>query len=85
MHFCAIHLDDHGAPDGGGEDVYVVLPGAAKTALAVPLDALAQVLALLEQAVGSDAWPRCPACGAAIPRLGGGCVFGCTVRAAASG
>jgi hypothetical protein len=69
MHFCAIHLDDLGAPDGGEEEVYVVVPGDAKTALAVPLDALAQFLPLLEQAVGGDAWPRCPACGAAIPRL----------------
>jgi hypothetical protein len=69
MHFCAIHLDDLGAPDRGQEEVYVVVPGAAKTALAVSLDALAPFPTLLDQAVGSDARPQCPACGAPIPRL----------------
>jgi hypothetical protein len=69
MHFCAIHVDDLGAPDRGEEEVYVFVPGAAKPALAVPLDALAPFLALLEKAVGADTWPQCPACGAPIPRL----------------
>lgn len=64
MHFCAIHLDEDG-PAGCGEEVFVVVPGAAKTAIAVPLDGLP----LLEQAVGSESHPLCPACGSEIPRL----------------
>jgi hypothetical protein len=69
MLFCAINLHDLAAPPGREEEVFVVVPGAAKTAIAVPLDALARFLPLLEQAVGRDAWPQCPECGAAIPRL----------------
>ena len=66
MHFCAVHLDDPGgAPD---EEVFLVVPGAAKTAIAVPLDALAQFLPLLERAAGGDELPRCPACGTGIPQ-----------------
>jgi hypothetical protein len=68
MHFCAIHLDDApSAPDA--EEVYVVVPGGSKTAMAVPLDALAQFLPLLERAVGGPARPRCPTCAAEIPQL----------------
>jgi hypothetical protein len=66
MHFCAIHLDDvPSAPDA--EEVYVVVPGGSKTAMALPLDALPQFLPLLERAVGGPSRPRCPACGAEIP------------------
>lgn len=68
MHFCAIHLDDDGAPPGD-EEVYVVVPGGTKTAMAVPLDALPAFLPLLEQAVGATGLPACPDCGAAIPKL----------------
>jgi hypothetical protein len=68
MHFCAIHLDD--APRSPeAEEVYVVVPGGSKTAMAVPLDALAQFLPLLERAVGSASRPRCPACAVEIPKL----------------
>jgi hypothetical protein len=68
MHFCAIHLDD--APRSPrAEEVYVVVPGGSKTAMAVPLDALAQFLPLLERAVGGPSRPRCPACAAEIPKL----------------
>lgn len=68
MVFCALHLDRaEDVPDE--EEVYLVVPGAARTALAVPLDALPAFLPLLEQAVGADALPECPACGAEIPRL----------------
>ena len=68
MHFCAIHLDDLG-PCHGEEEVYVVVPDAAKTAMAVPLDALPAFLPVLEHAVGSTSFPRCPACQAELPRL----------------
>jgi hypothetical protein len=68
MHFCAVHL----AQDGGmlgDEEVYVIVPGGSKTAMAVPLDALPRFLALLDQAIGGNSRPRCPQCGAAIPDL----------------
>ena len=68
MHFCAIHLDDAPrSPDP--EEVYVVVPGGSKTAMAVPLDALAQFLLMLERAVGGTSRPRCPTCAAEIPKL----------------
>jgi len=64
--FCVIHLD---APCAEPEDeeVYVVVPGAAKTAIALPLDALAQFLPLLEQAVRELAPAQCPLCSATMP------------------
>ncbi|MGH2942095.1 MAG: hypothetical protein ACRDLN_04900 [Solirubrobacteraceae bacterium] len=68
MHFCAVHLDDACRPPDD-EEVYVVVPGTTRTAIAVPLDALPHFLPLLEQAVGNDARPACPACAAEIPRL----------------
>jgi hypothetical protein len=67
MHFCAIHVDESAC--AGESDVYVVVPGTARTAWAVPRDALPQFLPVLEQAVGSDDRPRCPACGARLPKL----------------
>jgi hypothetical protein len=67
MHFCAIHVDESAC--AGESDVYVVVPGTARTAWAVPRDALPQFLPVLEQAVGSDHRPRCPACGADLPKL----------------
>lgn len=68
MHFCAVHLHDPCWPPGE-EEVYVVVPGTSKTVIAVPLDALPQFLPLLEQVVGGDARPACPACAEQIPRL----------------
>jgi hypothetical protein len=68
MHFCAIHLDEASWPPDE-EEVYVVVPGGSKTAMVVPLDALAQFLPLLEQAVGGPSPPTCPACAAKIPKL----------------
>lgn len=68
MVFCALHLDPEDLPPGQ-EEVYLVMPGGAKTALAVPLDGVPEFLPLLERAIGSASLPRCPACGAEIPRL----------------
>lgn len=68
MHFCAIHLDDAPAAPAA-EEVYVVVPGGSKTAMALPLDTLAQFLPLLERAVGGPSRPRCPTCAAEIPKL----------------
>lgn len=68
MVFCALHLDR--AEDVlGEEEVYLVMPGGAKAAFAVPLDALPEFLPLLEAAAGHDALPSCRVCGAEIPRL----------------
>lgn len=69
MVFCVIHLDPPSDPPED-EEVYVIVPGAAKTAMAVPLDALPQFLSLLEQAIGGDVPPACPKCQTAIPNLG---------------
>lgn len=69
MHFCAIHLLDLAAPPGCEEEVLVVVPDSGKTAIAVPLDALAAFLPLLEQVVGHADRPQCRGCGAAIPKL----------------
>jgi hypothetical protein len=64
MHFSAIHLAD---VPSAGEEVYVVCPGGAKTAIAVPLDALPQFLPLLAQAAADLPPPRCSACSARLP------------------
>lgn len=71
MIFCAINLHDLAAPRGleHEEEVFVIVPGAAKTAIAVPLDALPHFLPILEEAGGREAWPQCPSCSAEIPRL----------------
>lgn len=64
MHFSVIHLAE--APSEG-EEVFVVIPGGTKTAIAVPLDDLAVFLPLLAQAAGDLPPPRCPACSARLP------------------
>jgi hypothetical protein len=71
MVFCALQLPDVAAPPGRDEEVFMVVPGTAKIAIAVPLDGLARFLPLLDQAIGRPSRPRCPACGAAIPGLEG--------------
>ena len=68
MVFCLMHLDAPGAP-GEDEEVYVVVPGAEKTAIALPLDALPQFLPLLEQAVRDLPSAQCSACHATLPGL----------------
>jgi len=68
MIFCVIHLDPPCAtPDE--EEVYVVVPDAGKTAIALALDALPQFLPLLAQAAGDRPTPQCTACMAALPNL----------------
>jgi hypothetical protein len=64
MRFSVIHLADVPAD---GEEVYVVLPGGSKTAIAVPLDALPAFLPLLAQACRDLPPPRCPACSEQLP------------------
>jgi hypothetical protein len=64
MHFSVIHLAEVPSED---EEVFVVVPGGTKTAIAVPLDALPQFLPLLAQAAEDLPPPRCPACAARLP------------------
>jgi hypothetical protein len=64
MHFSVIHLAD---VPRRGEEVFVVIPGGAKTVIAVPLDALAHFLPLLAQAATGLPPPCCPACSARLP------------------
>lgn len=71
MIFCAINLSDLAAPPGleQQEEVFVIVPGASKTAVSVPLDALPRFLPILEEAGGREGLPQCQCCGAEIPRL----------------
>jgi hypothetical protein len=64
MQFSLIHLAEVPSED---EEVFVVVPGGAKTAIAIPLDALPQFLPLLAQAAGELPPPRCPTCSAQLP------------------
>ena len=65
MVFCVIHLDPPGAT-AEDDEVYVVVPGSAKTTIALPLDALPGFLPLLAEAVGDLPLPLCAACGATM-------------------
>jgi hypothetical protein len=64
MRFSLIHLAEVPCE---GEEVLVVLPGGTKTAIAVTLDALPQLLPLLAQAAEDLPPPCCPACSAPLP------------------
>jgi hypothetical protein len=64
MHFALVHL---GVTPASDEEVLITVPGGAKTVIAVPLDALAHVLPLLDQAVESQPRACCPACSAVLP------------------
>jgi hypothetical protein len=66
MQFSVIHLAE---VPSEGEEVFVVVPGGTKTAIAVPLDALPQFLPLLAQASGELPPPCCPACSARLPAV----------------
>jgi hypothetical protein len=64
MQFSLVHLAEVPSAD---EEVFVVVPGGTKTAMAVPLDALPQFLPLLAQAAAELPPPRCPVCSARLP------------------
>jgi len=64
MHFSLIHLAE---VPREGEEAFVVIPGGAKTVIAVPLDALPHFLPLLAQAAKGLPPPRCAACSARLP------------------
>jgi hypothetical protein len=64
MQFSVIHLAE---VPSEGEEVFVVVPGGAKIAIAVPLDALPQFLPLLAQAAEELPPACCPACSARLP------------------
>jgi hypothetical protein len=66
MHFSLIRLADQPVE---GEEVYVVVPDGSRTAIAVPLDALADFLPILDEARSELAAPRCPACWAKLPAI----------------
>lgn len=66
MLFAVIHLAE---VPREGEEVFVVVPAGTKTAIGVPLDALARFLPLLAQAVGDLPPPRCPVCSARLPAV----------------
>ena len=68
MVFCVVHLDAPSEPPED-EEIYVVVPGAAQTAIALPLDALPRFLPLLEQAVADLPPPQCTSCRATMPSL----------------
>ena len=65
MRFCLIHVDDEDL--GPEETAMVVVPGAGKTALEVPLDALPQFLPLLAEATADLPAPICRGCGGELP------------------
>jgi len=67
MRFCLIHLPDDAAT--ADPEVILVVPGCERTAIAVPLDALPEFLALLDEAVELGE-QRCPACDASLPGWG---------------
>jgi hypothetical protein len=64
MQFSLIYLTEVPC---AGEEVFVVVPGGTKTAMAVPLDALPQFLPLLAQAADALPPPCCPVCSARLP------------------
>lgn len=63
-HFALIHLE---ATPLRGEEVLVAVAGAGKTVIAAPLDALPDLLPLLDRAVQDQPRASCPACSAALP------------------
>ncbi|MDX6690588.1 MAG: hypothetical protein QOG15_2045 [Solirubrobacteraceae bacterium] len=67
MHFALMHLDDTAAP---AEEALIAVPGAGKTVIAVPLDALPGFLPILDEAVADQPPACCPACSAELPARG---------------
>jgi hypothetical protein len=64
MRFYLIHVPDDAASDTA--EVTVVVPGAARAAIMVPLDALPGFLPLLHEAAAGVGEPRCTACDAPL-------------------
>lgn len=65
MPFAVIHVDDE---DGGPEEeAYVVVPGGEKVALAVPLDTVGRLAAVIAKATAGGPPPCCPDCGERLP------------------
>ena len=70
MSFHLIHVDDDVRSDEH-EEAYVLMPGAAKTAIAVPIDALPGFMPVLAESVNGLPAQRCPDCGEPISDHGG--------------
>jgi len=65
MHFALMHVCNQASP---GEEVLLLVPGEpSKTAIAVPLDALANFLPILERARSGLPPACCPRCAAQLP------------------
>ena len=64
MRFCVIHVHDE--PGGPEEEAIVIVPGAGKVAVAVPLDALPGFLPILHEATEGLEEHCCPSCRAPI-------------------
>jgi hypothetical protein len=62
VRFHLIHAADELRNDER-EEVLVITPGGARTALAVPIGALPGFMALLAEGVDGLPAPRCPDCG----------------------
>jgi hypothetical protein len=65
MRFCLIHVHDEDY--GPDEEAMVIVPGADKLAIAVPLDALPSFLSLLDEAAADLAPQVCGCCGEVLP------------------
>jgi len=63
MRFHLMHIDDRSRPFTEDEEVYLITPGAGKTALAVPLDAVPNVVALLAETLDGRPEQACEGCG----------------------
>lgn len=65
MHFALMHVCNQASP---GEEVFLLVPGEpSKTAIAVPLDALANFLPILERARSGLPPACCPRCSVQLP------------------
>lgn len=62
MHFHLMHIDDAVVREDAEEEVRIVTPGAGKVAVAVPLDAVPAMLALLCEALEGVEEQRCEHC-----------------------
>ncbi len=65
MRFCLMHLED----DGSTDELAVIVPGAGRVAMMVPLDGLAAFLPILQEATAELGEQRCTACAAPLPGL----------------